>query len=94
MVLILDELSVLVNPSVYLSILTDSCRWIIHNPSLARVKTANKLYFRGESTKVTVIKLLTLLPFFESRIAIFSLDNNLTLMTALTSARNVNFHVL
>ena len=92
MVLILDELSVLVNPSVYLSILTD--RWIIHNPSLARVKTANKLYFRGESTKVTVIKLLTLLPSFESRIAIFSLDNNFTLMTALTSARNVNFHVL
>ena len=92
MVLILDELSVLVNPSVYLSILTD--RWIIHNPSLARVKTATKLYFRGESTKVTVIKLLTLLPSFESRIAIFSLDNNLTLMTALTSARNVNFHVL
>ena len=92
MVLILDELSVLVNPSVYLSILTD--RWIIHNPSLARAKTANKLYFRGESTKVTVIKLLTLLPSFESRIAIFSLDNNLTLMTALTSARNVNFHVL
>ena len=92
MVLILDELSVLVNPSVYLSILTD--RWIIRNPSLARVKTANKLYFRGESTKVTVIKLLTLLPSFESRIAIFSLDNNLTLMTALTSARNVNFHVL
>ena len=92
MVLILDELSVLVNPSVYLSILTD--RWIIHNPSLARVKTANKLYFRGESTKVTVIKLLTLLPSFESRIAIFSLDNNLTLMTALKSARNVNFHVL
>ena len=92
MVLILDELSVLVNPSVYLSILTD--RWIIHNPSLARVKTPNKLYFRGESTKVTVIKLLTLLPSFESRIAIFSLDNNLTLMTALTSARNVNFHVL
>ena len=45
MVLILDELSVLVNPSVYLSILTD--RWIIHNPSLAHVKTANKLYFRG-----------------------------------------------
>ena len=92
MVLILDELSVLVNPSVYWSILTD--RWIIHNPSLARVKTANKLYFRRESTKVTVIKLLTLLPSFESRIAIFSLDNNLTLMTALTSARNVNFHVL
>ena len=92
MVLILDELSVLVNPSVYLSILTD--RWITHNPSLARVKTANKLYFRGESTKVTVIKLLSLLPSFESRIAIFSLDNNLTLMTALTSARNVNFHVL
>ena len=92
MVLILDELSVLVNPSVYLSILTD--RWITHNPSLARVKTANKLYFRGESTKLTVIKLLTLLPSFESRIAIFSLDNNLTLMTALTSARNVNFHVL
>ena len=92
MVLILDELSVLVNPSVYLSILTD--RWITHNPSLARVKTANKLYFRGESTKVTVIKLVTLLPSFESRIAIFSLDNNLTLMTALTSARNVNFHVL
>ena len=92
MVLILDELSVLVNPSVYLSILTD--RWITHNPSLARVKTANKLYFRGESTKVTVIKLLTLFPSFESRIAIFSLDNNLTLMTALTSARNVNFHVL
>ena len=92
MVLILDELSVLGNPSVYLSILTD--RWIIHNPSLARVKTANKLYFRGESTKLTVIKLLTLLPSFESRIAIFSLDNNLTLMTALTSARNVNFYVL
>ena len=92
MVLILDELSVLVNPSVYLSILTD--RWITHNPSLARVKTANKLYFRGESTKLTVIKLLTLLPSFESRIAIFSLDNNLTLMTALTSARNVNFHGL
>ena len=93
MVLILDELSVLVNPSVYLSILTD--RWITHNPSLARVKTANKLYFRGESTKVTVIKLVTLLPSFEkSRIAIFSLDNNLTLMTALTSARNVNFHGL
>ena len=88
----MDELSVLVNPSVYPSILTD--RWIIHNPSLVRVKTASKLYFRRESTKVTVIKLVTLLPSFESRIAIFSLDNNLTLMTALTSARNVNLHVL
>ena len=88
----MDELSVLVNPSVYPSILTD--RWIIHNPSLVRVKTANKLYFRRESTKVTVIKLVTLWPSSESRIAISSLDNNLTLMTALKSARNDNFHVL
>ena len=54
----MDELSVSVNPSVYPSILTD--RWIIHNPSLVRVKTANKLYFRRESTKVTVKKLVTL----------------------------------
>ena len=88
----MDELSVSVNPSVYPSILTD--RWIIHNPFLVRVKTANKLYFRRESTKVTVIKLVTLWRSSESRIAISSLDNNLTLMTALKSARNDNFHVL
>ena len=66
----------------------------MHNPSLIRVKTANKLYLKKESTKVTVMKLVTLWPFFESRIAISSLDNNLTLMTALKSARNDNFHVL
>ena len=88
----MDELSVLVNPSVYPSILTDT--WIIHSPSLVRVKTANKLYFGRKSTKVTVIKLVTLLPSFESRIAISSLGNNLTLMEALKSARNDNFHVL
>ena len=57
------------------------------------MKTANKLYFRMESIKVTVIKLVTLWPSFESRIAISSLDNNLTLMTALKSARSDNFHV-